>query len=64
MLKNQKKARIKYTVVVEIDEDKETEDFHNSLSSSMVELLNRNGCIFVVGKTNEVVTVTRLDKLQ
>ncbi len=58
------KATIKYTVVIEIDEESDTDVFHNSLTSEMLNVLRLRGCTVVIGETKEVFTVTRLDRLQ
>lgn len=58
------KVKIKYTVVIEIDEESDMDAFHNSLTSEMLNVLRLRGCTVVVGETNEIFTVTRLDRLQ
>lgn len=63
MSNRQKKTRVRYTVVIEVDEDKHTEAFSEKLSREMLEVLRVNGCTFIVGATNEIFTVTRLDRL-
>ena len=58
------KATIKYTVVIEIDEESDMDAFHNSLTSEMLNVLRLRGCTVVVGEASEIFTVTRLDRLQ
>ncbi len=59
-----KRIKVRYTVVIEIDEESNTEVFHNSLTSEMLDALRVRGCTVVVGETSEIFTVTRLDRLQ
>ncbi len=59
-----RRIKVRYTVVIEIDEELDTDVFHNSLTSEMLNVLRLRGCTVVVGETSEIFTVTRLDRLQ
>jgi hypothetical protein len=59
-----KRIKVRYTVVIEIDKESDTDAFHDSLTSEMLDALRVRGCTVVVGETSEIFTVTRLDRLQ
>ncbi len=59
-----RRIKVRYTVIIEIDEELDTDAFRNSLTSEMLDALRLRGCTVVVGETNEIFTVTRLDRLQ
>ena len=63
-LKSRKKARIRYTVIVDIDEENDTNDFHDRIVSGMSKVFQgRKDCTIIIGETDEFFTVTRMDRL-